>query len=388
MLSIIITPRLRRQQPSRRPAVAHSAAAVATTAVAQSAAPVAQSAAAVAATALAQSAGASSRSLSEPAPMFQRLCPDARAIVNDDLVNPLAPQHALNLSSTCTEQYKLLGEGARQQLKEAHKRAGELCDHMGVGSVVELREATSVTWLIGKEPGSCGYLVEFGSLGPVLPKLRAFALTMQAGASTTISCRSSYGPLEELTVGLLQQVDPHDDQGWGGRECTLCALTDLTLTGVHVAERGALALAQALDLGALPRLKQLNLGDTDIGDAALEYLAPALRRRPALESLRLGDNSELSDDGIVALIEPQPADEDVPPPPTGMLRRLRLLDLSHTDVTVEGCVFLQRALAKGLLPALDTLNLLGVDGWPIGLAGPVAGAGDVVPPSGPPARAA
>ena len=52
-------------------------------------------------------------------------------------------------------------------------------------------------------------------------------------------------------------------------------------------DAGASALAAALDRGALPRLEDLALGDAAIGDAALAALAPALRRRPALESLYL-----------------------------------------------------------------------------------------------------
>ena len=293
-------------------------------------------------------------------PMLQ-LCADLGAIIYGNLVNPLAPEDAINLGMTCTEQNKLFDEGARQRLKEAYRRAVVLCGHMGLTSVVELREAQSVIWLIRN--GSCEYLEDFGSLGPVLPQLGALTLTPQAGAS---SC----GLLEGLTEGLRGQVEPDEDQVLSGpRGCTLCALTSLTLTGVRVAERGALALACALDAGALPRLEQLDLGDTDIGDHDLEILAPSLRRRPALSSLTLADNSELSDDGILALVEPQPAeDEEVPPPPTGLLRQLRVLDLRRTAGTVDGGAFLEAALNKGLLPALETLKLIGVDGC--AMAGP------------------
>ena len=60
--------------------------------------------------------------------------------------------------------------------------------------------------------------------------------------------------------------------------------------------------AAALYRGALPRLKRLGLDDTAIGDAGLVALAPALRRRPALELLDLHGNP-IGDEGFKTIIQ-------------------------------------------------------------------------------------
>jgi len=86
-------------------------------------------------------------------------------------------------------------------------------------------------------------------------------------------------------------------------------------------------------------------------------LAPALRRLPALERLYLGGNS-LGDEGLAALVAPQqPA--GAPPPTTGGLSKLTLLDLGCTLFTDDGCAALAAALGSGALPALASLSLDG-----------------------------
>ena len=87
-------------------------------------------------------------------------------------------------------------------------------------------------------------------------------------------------------------------------------------------------------------------------------LAPALRRLPALESLYLSENP-IGDEGLAALVA-------TPPPagaltlPTGMLKKLELLDLDDTEVTDAGCAGLTAALHRGALPALKVLRLDGI----------------------------
>ena len=113
----------------------------------------------------------------------------------------------------------------------------------------------------------------------------------------------------------------------------------------------------------MPRLKILSLGNTDIGDAALAALAPALRRRPALEELYLWDNP-FGDEGLAALVAPPPA-AGTPPPPAGGLKRLKVLDLRCTLVSDIGCATLATARDSGALPALEELKL---EGTPSSLA--------------------
>ena len=110
----------------------------------------------------------------------------------------------------------------------------------------------------------------------------------------------------------------------------------------------------------MPRLKLLDLGNSAIGDAGLLALAPALRRRPALEYLVLRGN-RFSVEGLAALVAPPPA-AGAPPPTTttGGLAKLKELGLSSTQITDAGCATLAAALDSGALPALQHLHLFGI----------------------------
>ena len=132
----------------------------------------------------------------------------------------------------------------------------------------------------------------------------------------------------------------------------------MTLLDLHrtpVADAGASAIAAALGRGALPRLRNLGLGSTGIGDAGLVALAPALRRRPALEELHLARNP-VGDEGLAALVAPPPA-AGAPPPTTGVLTKLKVLNLGYTQIAEAGCAALAAALDSGALPALETFSL-------------------------------
>ena len=105
----------------------------------------------------------------------------------------------------------------------------------------------------------------------------------------------------------------------------------------------------------MPRLKSLRLYHCAIGDAGLVALAPALRRRPALEGLNF-IGSPFGDEGLAALVAPPPP-AGAPPPTTGGLTKLKQLDLRSTEVTNAGCAALAAALDNGVLPVLKTLDL-------------------------------
>ena len=188
-----------------------------------------------------------------------------------------------------------------------------------------------------------------GSLGSVLPALEQLSLNLICGPAD--------GPegVQRLMVGL----------GAGA----LPALTSLSLRDTHVGDAGALALAAALGRGALPRLKALTLKEVGIGDAGLVALAPALRRLPALEGLKFRSNP-LGSEGLAALVSPAAA--DALSPTTRVLAKfkelflghtqmkLKVLDLSFTQITDAGCAILASALHSGTLPELEVLGLQGI----------------------------
>ena len=190
-------------------------------------------------------------------------------------------------------------------------------------------------------------LATLGKLGSVLPALETLGLARISCADTCarencrdLLCHSTDG-VQRFAEGLCAGALP--------------ALAQLTLSGVHLGDTGASALAAALGRGALPRLWWLDLCQAAITDAGLAALGPALRRRPALTSLSLEDNP-FGDEGLAALLAPPPlrvATELLPP--TGGLEKLSRLCLDDTQVSDAGCATLTAALNSGALPALEML---------------------------------
>jgi len=86
-------------------------------------------------------------------------------------------------------------------------------------------------------------------------------------------------------------------------------------------------------------------------------LAPALRRRPALEELGLEGNP-FGDEGLAALVAPPPA--DAPPPQAEVLAQLKELGLARSQIAAAGCAHLVSRLRSGALPALEDLYLHGI----------------------------
>ena len=126
-------------------------------------------------------------------------------------------------------------------------------------------------------------------------------------------------------------------------------------------DAGALALAAALDRGAMPRLTDLSLRSCGIGDAGLVALAPALRRLRRLKRLDFSGNP-LGDEGLATLVAPSPM-------PTGtlawvltprVLTKLQVLNIQSTQIEYAGCLALKSALDSGTLPALEGFYLNGI----------------------------
>jgi hypothetical protein len=258
---------------------------------------------------------------------------DAQCIIFSQLCNVLDTRVAVAFSSASSE-LRALTQAPRQQLRADYEAAAALGRKLGMRSCKELREAETVG-RIGKGL-SVDDLATLGTLGSVLPALERLILIEPAAGPDGVQRL-----VEKLGAGALP------------------AVTWLTLNGMHVGDAGASALAAALDRGALPRLKHLYLNNAAIGDAGLVALAPALRRRPALETLWLCFNP-FGDEGLAALVAPPPPPAGAPPPPTGVLTKLKVLNLSDTQVTDAGCAALAAALDGGSLSSLVTLSLDGI----------------------------
>ena len=146
----------------------------------------------------------------------------------------------------------------------------------------------------------------------------------------------------------------------------------LHLSNTQITNAGCAALVDALDRNTLPALQVLNLKRVPASAEAkeavreamhrsifvmLSALAPALRRRPALERLGLSSN-RFGDEGLAALVAPPPA--DAPPPQAEALAQLNKLYLNNTQITDDGCAQLASRLRSGALPALKDLRLDGI----------------------------
>ena len=258
---------------------------------------------------------------------------DEQGIILGQLRNALEPRLVMYFSSASKELRALLTPAVQQQLQADYEEATALCVKMGMRDCKELREATEVEW--EDKYLSAADLATLAKLGSVLPALEELTLQETSGSA-------GLDGVQRLAEGLVAGALP--------------AVTSVCIFDMHVGDAGASALAAALDRGALPQLRCLSMHRTAIGDAALAALAPALRRRPALETLYLHSNP-LGDEGLAALVAPPPPAAGTPPRPAGGLKKLKLLDLSFTQVSDAGCATLVAALHSGALPALDTLHL-------------------------------
>ena len=264
---------------------------------------------------------------------LSKLSGDEQGVVFIQLCNVLEPGIAVAFGSANSELWALT-QAQRQQLRADNEAAAALCLKMGMRSCKALREAKTVhvRFRLNHLYLCAADLATLGSLGSVLPVLEKLYLF-----------ESSAGPdgVQRLMAGLGRGALP--------------ALAIFDLEASRLGDAGASALAAALGRGALPQLKVLNLQRNFIGNAGLVALAPALRRLPALEDIVLWGNP-FGDEGLAALVAPPPPAGALSPP-TGVLAKLKRLELSETQVSDAGCALLAAALDSGKLPALEDLLL-------------------------------
>ena len=267
---------------------------------------------------------------------LSKLSGDEQGIIFLQLCNPLEPRIAVDFSSASSELRALLLPALRQQLRTDHEEAAALCLKIGMRSCKELREAKVVVWCHEGLP--VADLSTLGRLGSVLPALET--LSFFDLATTAAGPEGVQQLVEGLGAGALPSV------------------TSFALVNMHMGGgSGAEALAAALGRGALPRLNTLQLNACAIGDTGLVALAPVLRRMPALERLHLPFNP-FGDEGLAALVTPPPL-AGAPPPPTGVLAKLKRLGLENTKISDAGCAALVVAIDSDALPALEGISLEG-----------------------------
>ena len=266
---------------------------------------------------------------------------DEQSIILGQLRNALEPRLVMYFSSASKELRALLTLAEQQQLQAGYEEATALCLKVGLRGCKALREATRFRWWY--KGLSAADLATLAKLGSVLPSLESLLLYDSSGSFNSDG-------VQRLAEGLVAGALP--------------AVTCLCIDSMHVGEAGASAIAAALDRGAMPRLEELRLSDAAIGDAALAALVPALRRRPALEGLKISGNP-FGDEGLATLVAPPPPAAGTPPRPAGGLKKLEELDIEDTGITDAGCATLAAALDSGALPALEELHL--IDGNPVSI---------------------
>jgi Ran GTPase-activating protein (RanGAP) involved in mRNA processing and transport len=103
-------------------------------------------------------------------------------------------------------------------------------------------------------------------------------------------------------------------------------MREINLAGNPLGPMGALVVAIALKGGSLAQLEALDMSTCELGMAGLKHLLGGLKSHGAsraLQTLRLGGNG-FGEEGLVELA----ALLAMP----GCLRRLRVLDLSHSNL--------------------------------------------------------
>ena len=176
--------------------------------------------------------------------------------------------------------------------------------------------------------------------------------------------------LPKLVNLSLRQVPlalPPDDKRFLHFAKSLCAgalpkLNRLCISSTFIGEDGAVALAAAVGLGAMPRLWSLRLISAGINDAGLKALVPALRKMTNLGEINLRGNT-FGDEGLAAFLSLFPF-EGVwprPYPPEGRLipraregveREMHMLeevDISDNNVNITHRLALGRVTQHPLL---------------------------------------
>jgi len=223
---------------------------------------------------------------------LSKLSDDEQRVIFSTLSNPLRPVIAINFCSASKELW-VLTQGLRHQLKADNNVAAVFALKLGrVGRAQGYSDQYACSLLRNqKYINICseGYVVcnetemeLLGRLGSFLQKLVHLSL-------------------RQVPLGL-----PSADNRFLHFAKSLCAgalskLTQLCICNTFIGEDGIVALAAAVDLGAMPRLWSIRMTSAGINDAALKALVPALRKMKNLGEIGLRDNT-FGDKGLAAFL--------------------------------------------------------------------------------------
>ena len=250
---------------------------------------------------------------------------DELGVIFDGLADPLQPELAVALSSTCLGLRTPL-RAALQLLKGRHGRAKALCRKLG-GCCAGMRLASV---LVREEEDVTAY--DMATIGMVL---------RTNGLPQLVKVR-----LNECSFGDAGMLALFEGMGHGAAP----SLTKVSLNCNDIGPAGAEALAAALRRGAMPNLQGLFIGDNPLGDAGAAALATHLRKLPGLCMLEL-DNSGIGDEGVASLLDNLGKDD---------FKNLKQLWLDGSDegtMTSKGLATLVSVLNSGAMPKLEELIL-------------------------------
>ena len=220
---------------------------------------------------------------------LSKLSDDEQLVIFFTLCNPLHPVIAINFSSASKELW-VLTQGLRHQLKADNEAAAAFARKLG---------------LRGLNQAVCSLLrtqnfLQICSEGPVMDLVHCNETEMEL-----LGTLGSFLPeLENLSLRQVPPALPLADERFLHFAKNLCVgalpkLTNLSISNTFIGNDGAVALSSAMCRGAIPRLCRLRLASAGINDAGLSALVPALRNLNEIGELDIRGN-DVSGEGIVA----------------------------------------------------------------------------------------
>ena len=270
-----------------------------------------------------------SRAAVSSAPQLLDMSDDVLVAIGMSCADPLEPNVAVALSSTCGGLRTLL-RAVVELLEQRHQRAKMLCRKVGIThwamSCAQLRDAQELRC-------SCrGKVEEMATLGMIL-RIRGLPGLRELHLSGSPSPLKPIGFADADFLSLCEGLHPG----------SLPELNRLVLSKIRLGPVGAEALAAAIRRGAMPHLADLSLGGNPIGDEGAAALAAPLRELPRLEELNL-TRCGIGDKGVASLFANLGKDE---------FKALGLLWLGNNRLTDKSCALLASALdGTGALPRL------------------------------------